>query len=287
MSKWNKKTVKQMELTAPILYEPKIAQKDIKKVTLSHVIGRNKVKKEVYEATSADPELILHVIHEFEDVSAENSLNLNTIALKFSKFHECLSDQADWDRVCTRHEITEEGFKNAITKFISVYLDEEALMEQKLHISKAKKPYNMTVEVFHSRLKWVVLLMNFYPGVDEAGEIYMDQDLKYIFKNAMPYPWQEIFTKSGLNLTSMSWPRLERYFRGLKTSTDNKNGGNDRKRVARDEGDDQDSSLQNGNSKHCNKWQNNQKNGKMQRNGNGGNKKDKGGCPFHGQQEWW
>jgi hypothetical protein len=84
MSKWNKKTVKQMELTAPILYEPKIARKDIKKVTLSHVIGQNKVKKEVYEATSANPELILHVIDEFEDVSVENSLNLNMGALKFS-----------------------------------------------------------------------------------------------------------------------------------------------------------------------------------------------------------
>jgi hypothetical protein len=68
---------------------------------------------------------------------------------------------------------------------------------------------------------------------------------------------------------------------------DNKNGGNDRKQVARDEGDDQDSSPQNGNGKHRNKWQNNKKNGKKQRNGNGGNKKDKGGCPFHGSQHPW
>ena len=70
-----------------------------------------------------------------------------------------MSDQvrADWDRVRAGHPITEEGFDAAITKFISVYLDEEALTEQKLYILKAKKPYNMTVEAFHSRLKWVVL----------------------------------------------------------------------------------------------------------------------------------
>jgi hypothetical protein len=177
--------------------------------------------------------------------------------------------QANWDCIRASHAITEEGFKDAITEFISVYLDEEALTEQKLYISKAKKPYNMTVEEFHSRLKWVVLLMSYYPGADEAGEIYTDQDLKYIFKNAMPYPWQEIFMKSGWNLTLMSWTQIEHYFRGLRNSSDNKNGGNDRKRAVCDEGNNQDSSLQNGNGKRCNKWHNTKKNGKKQRNGNG------------------
>ena len=291
--KWNKKVVKQMELTAPIPYEAKIAQKDIKKVTLSHTVNRNKIKKEVYEATTGDPELILCVIHEFEDVASANNLNLNTGALKFSKFRECLSDQvrADWDRVRAGHELTEEGFEEAISEFIVVYLDEEALTEQKTYIAKAKKPYTMTVETFHSRLKRIVLMMmGYFPGAEVMNEglIYNDTELKHIFRQAMPYPWQETFAKSGLNLSTMSWPRIERYFRGLKNVSDKNNGGNDKKRAARDDDDDHETSQSNGNGKRNNKWNNNKKNGKKQRfNGKGGGKNNKDGCPFHGSQHPW
>jgi hypothetical protein len=103
----------------------------------------------------------------------------------------------------------------------------------------------------------------------------------------MPYPWQDAFTKSGLNLATMSWPRIERYFRHLKVSSD-RSGGNDKKR-SRDDDDDQDSSSQNGNGKRRGRWNNNKKNGKKQRfnkggngGGNGHNGRQKEGCPFHG-----
>jgi hypothetical protein len=136
--------------------------------------------------------------------------------------------QADWDHVHAGKELTNEGFEEAITEFISVYFDEEALTEQKTYLAQAKKLFTMTVETFHSRLKWIVLLMGYFPGAPDMaqGQIYSDSELKYIFKQAMPWQWQQTFAQLGLNLTTLSWPQLEHYFRQRKTES-NKNSHND------------------------------------------------------------
>ena len=212
-------------VTAPIPYTKKIALDDIEKITLTNTVNGIKKKKDVFQATSSDPELVLSVIHEFEDVSKPSRLNLSTGHLKFENFRECLAGEvrADWDLKQEGQPETNAAFADTLKEFITVFLDEEALTEQKIYMAQAKKPYKMSVKEFGSRLKWIVLLMKYFPGAPDGVSVYTELELKNIFKQAMPQAWQATYDKSGLTLNNTSWPALERYFKKLRAEDNSKN----------------------------------------------------------------
>ena len=93
----------------PIPIEPNIKKESINKISVSHAWVRNNVNyKQKYELPVADQpdlELLLYVIKEFDDASANNRLNLSTANIKFQKFREVLADvpREEWDEVLNDH----------------------------------------------------------------------------------------------------------------------------------------------------------------------------------------
>ena len=64
---------------APIPLKPKVDLQEHEKVTLVHVINNVKEKASVYLANSLDPELILRVVVEFEDVAKQHRFIRKTV----------------------------------------------------------------------------------------------------------------------------------------------------------------------------------------------------------------
>jgi hypothetical protein len=89
--------------------------------------------------------------------------NLDTAALQFQKFRECLAGSArdDWDLAWEDHPAMIDGFNETLCKFIHSFLVEEYFYQQKVYPQQAKKPFKLAVKDHHQHLKTIVLFLVF------------------------------------------------------------------------------------------------------------------------------
>ena len=102
-----------------------------------------------------EPELACRVYEEFVDVSGADRFNLNTGALKFEFFRQCMAGQARayWD-VAARNAggATLANFETAVTEWFSNYFEPTAFHDQKQYFLQATKAYSMTVKETATRV---------------------------------------------------------------------------------------------------------------------------------------
>ena len=70
---------------APIPFKPKVDLEEHEKVMLVHVINDIKDKASVYLENSLDPELVLCVVVEFEDVADKMAPNFSLVPIRLRK----------------------------------------------------------------------------------------------------------------------------------------------------------------------------------------------------------
>lgn len=213
-----------MTTEAPITIKSKLDFDKAEKITLARTVNGVKKKVSIHEVNKMEPELVLRVIDDFDDLSQESRFDLSTGVLRFEKFRECLSSIArdDWDNAKRGKPETEDGFMSARAEFIASMLDEEDFEKQKQYLKTTKKPFSMSVSDYHQRLKFIVSLMKHFPGAPADGQVFDIMALKHIFASAMPQTWKDDYEKSGQTLNTTTWRALVRYFTKCREQSERK-----------------------------------------------------------------
>ena len=97
-----------------------------------------------------DPEHACRTYDEFTDLTDAPRLGLNTGALKFEFFRQCMRGQArrHWDGVLGEIGAgrTNADFDQAVMMWFAKYMEPTAFHDQKQYLLTAIKPFGMTVK---------------------------------------------------------------------------------------------------------------------------------------------
>ena len=212
----------------PIPIVPNISTDQITHVTLYHTWTANdEVKKAKYEMPSChvpDVELLLHVIHEFYDVTNNARLHLSTGTVRFTKFRECLrgTPRDRWDMTCAARTANNENmnstddFDNTIDQFLLRFVTDQCLQVQEEYLlTRYRKRYDDNIEELNDRLSKIKHLCCRFPSHNNiTTPVFSEQKLKNFLFNMMLKPWQENFRGAGYNWGEAEWTRdrLVTYF---------------------------------------------------------------------------
>ena len=187
----------------PIPLKPKLKESQIKTVKLRRTIGNHDKREMIVTLINRkDAELICNALHEFDEACLPHKLSLHTQQLRTDKFSEmCYGTfKEDWNRIRALHPQTMAGFNAAIAAFVVEKIKASSLADERSYLSKAKKPYYMTVEECETRLKAINRLMAKFPGANDVHPLD-EQEMKNFFYSLMPAKWQFAMIDSNYRLT--------------------------------------------------------------------------------------
>ena len=184
-------------------------------------VGGNDVRRRAYVPimrNELDPEHACRVFEEFVDVCKHGRLHLNTGALKFEYWRQCLQGQArsHWDVIADDLPgTTNVDFDNGIEAWFAKYFEPTALHEQKQYFLNATKAFSMTVKETASRVMQIVRYMYYMPGAPDPAlaDIYTPTELKMVLYSLMRPTWKIKFDSSGNSITddNYTWDMLVAY----------------------------------------------------------------------------
>jgi len=107
---------------------------------------------EIPKVTQLDKELIANVVLEFRDAALKASRLALDVPKRFSKFREVLDEpfHSTWDTVSAGEPETAAGFNAAIVSFLQRYFEPTDLVDQKMYLSKVRKPYKLDCSALSS-----------------------------------------------------------------------------------------------------------------------------------------
>ena len=155
---------------------------------------------------------------EFQDISSQNRFHLNTGALKFKYFRQCLAGQAraHWDVAANNQaDKTDASFSAAIVEWFANYFEPTAFHDQKQYFLQATKAFSMSVKDTATRVEQIIRYMRFMPGAPAAGTpVYSDTEKKMVLYRLMLPAWRTNFDASGNVITNdaYTWHNLVTYF---------------------------------------------------------------------------
>ena len=164
-----------------------------------------------------DAELACKLYEEFNDICQDTRLDLNTGALKFEFFRQCLAGaaRAHWDvAAAAQGGTTLANFDGAVVAWFAQYFEPTALHDQKQYFIQATKAYSMSVKDTATRVDEIIRFMRFMPGAPAAGtEIFSDVEKKMLLYRLMRPSWKTNFDASGNNITDAgyTWNMLIAY----------------------------------------------------------------------------
>ena len=164
-----------------------------------------------------DPELACKVYEEFTDICTAERFDLNTGALKFEFFRQCLAGQArsHWDvAVANQPANGLNDFDAAITEWFSQYFEPTACHDQKQYFLQATKAYSMSVKETATRVEEIIRYMAYMPGAPPTGTpIYSEVEKKMTLYRLMRQNWRTNFDASGHQITDngYTWNNLITY----------------------------------------------------------------------------
>ena len=188
--------------------------KDLDKVTITHrVNNHDKHEVKILFMEHPDPKVALTTVLQFTDNMVIAKLHLNTPALKFEKFGNCLGGTIldDWEIAKDGKLLTNAGFNQALEEFIATYLNEDDLEQQKTYMQWVKKPYSYSMAQFCTHWHFIRKLMTLYPGAPEV--IFTELEEKKYFVDSHPKKHRDEFERAGKCINDMTWPELIRFFR--------------------------------------------------------------------------
>ena len=169
-------------------------------------------------ANETDAELACKVYEEFQDISSQNRFHLNTGALKFEYFRQCLAGQAraHWDVAANNQaDESDASFSAAIVEWFANYFEPTAFHDQKQYFLQATKAFSMSVKDTATRVEQITRYMRFMPGAPAAGTpVYSDTEKKMVLYRLMLPAWRTNFDVSGNVITNdtYTWHNLVTYF---------------------------------------------------------------------------
>ena len=182
----------------PIPLKAKIKIDDYELVSLTRMVNDEKRKATLFKLTEDDAEMICRVVLEFRDAASAERLSLTTGPLLFSKFRELLGTtfREEFDRLRVVHNATEQGFRNATTAFILIYIKGTDLLDEQHYLDNVRKPFNLSVKELGTRLQLVNRLLALFPGANGVAP-YNEQGIKYCFYKMMLPEWKTNFLIAG------------------------------------------------------------------------------------------
>ena len=178
-----------------------------------------------------DAELACKVHEEFLDICTADRFDLNTGALKFEFFRQCMTGQAraHWDvAVANNPGGTDNDFNAAVTEWFAQYFEPTALHDQKQYLLNSTKPFAMSVKETATRVEEIIRFMSYMPGAPAAGTpVYSDLEKKMVLYRLMRANWKTNFDASGSNITdpNYTWNNLITYM-SAQEKKENKNAFN-------------------------------------------------------------
>ncbi|KAG7345621.1 reverse transcriptase RNA-dependent DNA polymerase [Nitzschia inconspicua] len=187
---------------------------DVTTVTTSSArvtsITRNERKERIIPLDSDDKVSVLRLMKDFDFVTANSRLHLNTAPLRFQYFARCLigAKRDDWQAVIDNQpQNTIEHFNERISEFLDMIFVPTDLIDQKNYLMKLKKPYKLSCTELSSRLRYINSLMRWMPGANNTPP-FSENDLKVMFYNMMLEPWKLNFQQSELSKLLKKYSRL-------------------------------------------------------------------------------
>ena len=170
----------------PIPIQTNVPTADIQTVKLVRSVANAGGQLEKRQATlpflcdERDPELVLRLVRDFEQVYPAGRLNLTTGVLRFEFFRQCLGGVArdNWDSDADGRGNALADFVACRASFILRYMTDTDLADQQTYLDTCKKPYKMTVPEVSARLEFINNLMAYFPGAG-GNAPYDGNALKY------------------------------------------------------------------------------------------------------------
>ena len=206
------------EAVIPLI--PKIKVEDLDQVSLTvyrpvgagNNIHHEKKKASVPKCIEEDPESLLRTVVSFLDACDNNRLHLNTGALRYEKFRECLGGNIldTWDTVCINAPNTLAGFQQALQDLIAQYIVNTAQSDQAQYLQNCRKPFRLSCFQLGGRLGYINKLMAWFPG-NNGNVPFDDAALKHMYYRMMLEDWKLAFLSSGRDINVVDFLEMQRY----------------------------------------------------------------------------
>ncbi|KAG7360642.1 hypothetical protein IV203_035741 [Nitzschia inconspicua] len=173
-------------------------------IELTRYVNHEKRKERIIPLDSDDKESVLRLMKDFDDVTANSRLHLNTAPLRFQYFARCLigAKRDDWQAVIdNKTQNTIEHFNERIAEFLDMIFVPTDLIDQKNYLMKLKKPYKLSCTELSSRLRYINSLMRWMPGANNNPP-FSENDLKVMFYSMMLEPWKLNFVTAGKDIVN-------------------------------------------------------------------------------------
>ncbi|CAB9509850.1 expressed unknown protein [Seminavis robusta] len=177
----------------------------------------NNVKRKhdmIVLADEQEPEHVLRVIKEFDQVTGNSALNLDTGTLRANFFVKCLQGSArdKWNVIrAARPGAAVADFDACINSFIAKFVEDTDLADQTRYLQTATKPFKLDCKTLWSRLEYINTLMAKFPGANNANP-FDAPALKMMFYNMMLPQWKDKFADSAHDITVIGSVQMVRFF---------------------------------------------------------------------------
>ena len=153
---------------------------------------------------SSNKELFLYVIDQYADACAADRLNLHTGVLRYSKFRLVVNGDVRiaWQRLADRRTagVTLDSFNEDLIALVELYFSPSSFEDQREYLRSATKPFAVTCEELHSRLRFINRLSRYLPGSGNDELFQNELAIKRAYFQMMPNPWRLKFVESGQTL---------------------------------------------------------------------------------------
>jgi hypothetical protein len=132
------------------------------------------------------------VYEEFCDAAGDGRLHLDTGALKFEFFCQCLAGSAcaHWDAIVdTLPDDTNNSLDDGIAEWFTKYFEPNAFHDQKQYFLQATKAYSMSFKETATRVEEIMRFMQFMPGYAAGTPVYTDTEKKMTLYRLMRPNW--------------------------------------------------------------------------------------------------
>ena len=180
----------------------------VKMVSLNHSAAGNRTKFEVPICNGSNLESVLITINEFKEASQVLDY-IEATELLFINFRRCLDGIAreDWSLLTdTMPTNVIADFDNCIAAFTRNYMTADTKQNLINYIKPLKKPRNMSVHDFITRVRTLNVYVAVLPNSDVPGAAatpaLSDAEIKDTIFQAMPEAWQRNVLRSNQHVTT-------------------------------------------------------------------------------------